>query len=128
MKLEVIRRIDKADIARSGESPKWINSLLDPLNSFLENVVTALRNRLTFEDNFLCTVGTYSLTSGTDFEINPIASGNARLRVTGVIPLATSAGQVNTFGWSQMASGNISISATLVNATEADIKLLILLG
>lgn len=128
MRLGVVRRIDKGDIARSGETPKWIDALLNPLNTFIESVVSALDRRLTFENNFLCVVSSYEITSGTDLEVNPTPSGASRLRVTGVIPLSVSEGQVNTFGWVQLTNGNISISATLVNATTANLKILILLG
>lgn len=72
-KIPAVKSIRIEDI--SPEAPSWINNLLSPLNSFMENIYSALIKNITFTDNIACmikdidfrTTGNYS--SSKEFEI-----------------------------------------------------------
>jgi hypothetical protein len=99
-KLPSIKRIVKEDIQ---DAPEWIDQLISPLNTFMEEVYFALDNQLSIGDNIrgsltkitVRTLSTYGNTPVTDnWEVvninNPI----------GVRPQIVSVGQVtdlNTF-------------------------------
>lgn len=130
MRLDVIRRIDKGDLQRSGEElPKWLDALITPINLFIENVVNALRGRLTFADNFLCNVRTLTFTSGTELEINPRKTDSSQtLRAIGVFPIYCSSGNIDKFGWTQKNNGNIGVTVTSDAGGSIDVGIVILLG
>jgi hypothetical protein len=60
-KLPSIKRLATEDF---GSQKDWIGKLLSPLNQFMDSVVTALNNQLTFSDNMASVVKTISV-SGT---------------------------------------------------------------
>lgn len=70
--LPTTKKIYRADLGK--DIPVWVDSLLSPLNSFIEQVYTALDRNLTFPENVssqievieFTTKSTYS--SGNDFE------------------------------------------------------------
>jgi len=71
-KIPAVKSIRIEDI--SPEAPQWINNLLSPLNSFMENIYSALIKNITFQDNIACmikdlefrTLSTYSSSQGFD--------------------------------------------------------------
>lgn len=128
MKLGLIKRIDKSDLAKTGDVPSWVGPLLDTLNPFIEKVGLALQNKLSFADNFLGKEFETTFTSNTELEINPYITKGTPLRVKGVIPLTTGEVFITGFKWVQKANGNIGVTLTLSGATSAKIKLFILLG
>lgn len=129
MNLGRIRTIAKEDF-KGKEIPDWIDSLLDPLNQFIEQVGLALQGRLTFDDNFFSKTVTIKLTHNTALEINPSQgdSNFQRSRVLGVIPIAASGYGIDAFKWSQLTNGNIEVTANFSGGTGTDIsiKLLVL--
>lgn len=44
--------------------------MLSPFNQFLDSVIGALRNRLTFRDNFYCEVKEFEFTHATELEVS----------------------------------------------------------
>jgi hypothetical protein len=129
MKLGIVKRILKDDLARSGDLPSWIDQLLQPLNDVIEKVGLALQNRLTFSENFLCKTISQKFASGTEYEINPTATGQSiKLKPTGVLLLNPGGGLVSSFGWYQKTNGNIGVTISFSNVSSATCSILILLG
>lgn len=116
MKLGVIRRILKDDLAKRGEVPAWVDALLDPLNQFIGDCSQALTNNLTFPDNYSGKLLTLTFSHGTELAVNP----NTKTRVTGVIPLSVGsygsgsdgafATLIDKWGWVQKADGTIGLT------------------
>ncbi len=48
MKLPTIKKIVREDVK---DAPSWINAIIDPINTFMENVYTALNKNITLTDN-----------------------------------------------------------------------------
>jgi hypothetical protein len=129
MKLGLLKRIPKEQLAKSGDLPKWIDALLDPLNEFIEKVGLALQARLTFEDNFLCKVAEQKIVDGLATEINPYRDATQKnLKVIGVMVLSSGSLLVESFGWVRKTNGNIDVTINYASGTEALCRLLILLG
>lgn len=129
MKLGVVKRIDKADLAKGGgEIPKWIDALLDPLNQFIEKVGLALQNRLSLVDNFLGKEFSAEFTDSEELEINPYPDSSRTSRVRGVIPLTTGEVYVTAWKWTQKSNGNIGVTFQFSGATSATVRIQILLG
>ncbi len=124
MKITTVRRINKEDLAKSGDVPKWIDSLISPLNDFLEQVTSALRNRLTFEDNFQCSFKTIKLANGVEQEV----STNSKLRVQGLLLIDGGEEIVVGSGFRRLTNGNIGLTVNFSSATEAEVTFIILLG
>lgn len=127
MKLGVVKRILKENLAAAGEVPPWVELLLVPLNQFIEAVGSALTNKLTFADNFSCVVYSGKFKHATELVINPKSS----LKVSGVIPTYASSGQIITgFGFNRRNDGTIGVTLQFAAGagTEATCSLVILLG
>lgn len=127
MKLGLISRISKEDMARYGDVPKWMDPLLDTLNNFIEKVGTALNANLSFPDNVLCKEYKQDFTSGTAYTINPHLDGRPQANAYGVLVLDTNGAEVDKFLWSKLATGNIQVTITFSAATTNKCTLLILL-
>lgn len=128
MKLGVLRRISKEDLARADkELPKFIDALLNPLNEFIEKIGQSLQGRLTFDDNFLCKPMSVELVSGTEKILNPFADGQRNLRVRGVLIVASGGAQIDKHGWSQKDDGSIGVTVDFVSATSATCEMIVLL-
>lgn len=129
MKLGVLRRILKDDLAKSGDLPKWIDDLLQPLNDFIEKVGLALQGRLTFSENFLCKTVTQSFTSGVDYSISTaLTAGAASFKVTGVMLMDGGGATVDKFRWYRKANGSIGVTITFSDVPSATCTVVILLG
>ena len=61
-----IRKLLKSDFP---DSPDWFDGFLISYNQFLDSTIGALRNKLTFRDNFYCEVKTYEFTHATELKI-----------------------------------------------------------
>lgn len=129
MKLGVIKRILKDDLARSGDLPGWLDQFLQPLNDFIEKVGLALQNRLTLSDNFSCKFVTQTFTSGVELQINPQRNlTGAQVKPSGVLLLDPNGATVDSFGWSRKQNGNIGVTINFVGATSSQVTIVILLG
>lgn len=134
MKLPVIKRLDKQDITSGGDYPSWMDGFLGALNAFIDPVVNALSGRLTFADNFLCTVSTQTYTHATELVI----SVPANRKVIGALPILaikstdTSATKNVISGWGLDVKGNGTLGLTVNFAggagKAADVTFVILLG
>jgi hypothetical protein len=124
MKLGVVKRISRDDLAKAGgEMPKWLDALLDPLNDFIEKVGLGLLNRLSFRDNFLGKVVELKFTHDIEQEINPYPDNRGSLRVTGVLPVSTGEAFIEAFKWTQKQNGNIGVTVRFSGTTEATVRL-----
>lgn len=108
-KLPTVRRIVKEDLQRFGDIPEWIDGLLQPLNSFLDFTSIALRNKLTFADNFASTVVQIDLTHNTFKEVSPRSNS----RVIGILPIWAESGEtIASYGFEALTNGNINLKVT----------------
>jgi hypothetical protein len=123
MKLQGIKTIVKEELSRFEKLPAWIEPMLQTLNTFISNVTIALRNSLTFEDNFLCKVKKVTLEHGVESEINP----DTRFKVMGVLFLSAEGLLIDKFGWRQLSSGNIGVTVHFASGTDALCEIVILL-
>ncbi len=129
MKLGVIKRILKEDLAHGGEMPHWIDLLLQPLNEFIEKVGLALQNRLTFSENFLCKTVTQSFDSGVTYQLNPkLTASQATLHVVGVMLMDPGGGTVDKWFWNRNSNGNINVAITYSDVATAKATIYIFLG
>lgn len=117
MKLSVVRRILREDLANSGELPKWIDALLVPLNQFIDNVALALRTNLTLSDNIAGKFVQTAFVHNTELQINPLS----QRKVIGIIPLDTSGNAITSFGWSRKTNGNVGITFNFSGAPSGNI-------
>lgn len=122
------KRVLKEDLSQAGgEMPKWIDTLIAPINLFIEQVALALQNRLNFQDNFYSKTVTLKFQSGVPIEINPTTPFAKSARALGVLTLSSSGENVDSMVWDEKANGNIEVTVTFVSAVEANCTLLILL-
>lgn len=128
MKLGVIKRILKEDLARGGELPGWIDQLLTPLNEFIEKIGLSLQSRLTFTDNFLCKIVTQSFTSNVEYEINPYLDQLKKTRPVGVLFPDFGGAVVDQFGWRVKSNGNLGVTIKFATAASSNCTIYILLG
>ncbi len=127
MKLGLIKRISKEDMAAKGEIPGWVDPMLDVLNDFIEKTAKALNSNLSFADNFLCREHTQDFASGTAYDVNPAIDGRAKLRVYGVLLLDANGAEVDKLKWQKLANGNVSVTLTFTAATTNKCTILLLL-
>ena len=136
MILGTIRKILKEDLIRmGGEIPAWIDGILSPMNEFIDKATLALRNNLTFADNFLCKIVTIQLTHAT---AQSVAVPVSR-KIVGLIPVLatkstdTATATKNMITGSKIEAGGNGQATITVNfaggaAVKADVTLIILLG
>lgn len=114
MKLPVLKRLDKQDLAGKGDIPSWVDGLLQALNTFLDPVGKCLQRRITFSDQFFGVQMSVSLTHGVKTTINPVIQAQYavnQMRVV-AIQLVDPDGQIVTgFGWTRNANGTIGVTA-----------------
>ena len=121
MRITSLRRINKEDISKAGEVPGWLDSLISPLNDFLDQVTSALRNRLTFEDNFQSVQKTIKVFNGVEMEV----STGSKLSVSGVIVLDGGEQIISGFGFRRLTNGNIGVTVNFATAPSAEVTFLI---
>ncbi len=107
------------------ESGKQLEELLTFVNDVSDQVLRALRNGLTFQDNFNCKIATATLKHDVSSQISTDGK-----RPTGVIPIrvmSTDFG-VDKFTWYINNQGflEVKISYTSTPTEGLDVKLLIL--
>lgn len=122
MKIGVIKTIIKEELARLGDLPKWMDAFLFPINQFINQVGTALKGNLTFDDNFLCKIKSLKFTSGTESEINP----DSNSKVRGVLLLSFEGKNIDKFSWREKQNGQIGVTVTFDGGGTAICELLIL--
>lgn len=128
MKLGGIKRISKEDLAKKDKNlPEWIDSLLEQLNPFIEQVTVALNGNLTFEDNFQAKVVEQEFTHAAELIVSPKLDGRTGLRAYGIIPISTSGEALDSLQWRLLDNGNVGITFGFGSSVTAKCKVLILL-
>lgn len=125
-----VRKLLKKDFK---DSPEWFGQFLAPFNQFMDSTVGALRNNLSFKDNFLGEVKEYVFTHATELEIShELEQFNGIIIIKG--PEATPA---TTYGISEYHArviSNDTVGVTIEfaaatiggDATEGIVKLILL--
>lgn len=85
MKLPTIKKILREDVK---DAPAWIAGVIDPVNSFMENVYTALNKAITLTDNiasFTKEISYVTLAGYPGTQPNVTFLNQLRTRATGVM-------------------------------------------
>ncbi len=128
MKLSNVKRISKEDLAKVDKDlPKWVDPLLETLNSFIEQVTTTLNGNLTFDDNFLGKTVVLDFTSGVEQTVSIQVDGRSALRPYGVILADTNGSDASGFKWRTLSSGKLGVTITFSAVTKSICRLLIYL-
>ena len=107
MKISTVRRIVKEDLVRAGEVPAWIDSLLNPVNQFIDTVSQALRGNLSLGDNLRGKLVTIKLDHGVEKAISPSPLNS---RVLGLLPLAFDEKILTQWSWRIKSDGQIGVT------------------
>lgn len=127
MRLSNVKRISKEDMSKKGEVPGWIEPMLETLNTFIEQVTTAMNGNLSLKDNLLAKEYIGEFTHNVPVEINPQLDGRSQLRVYGVIPMDTNGAEVVGTRWTKLNNGKITFTFQFGSALKAKCVLQILL-
>jgi hypothetical protein len=73
------KAIKREDIP--GDVPDWINYILDPLNSFMDTTITALRNGINYQDNIKSSLKKFVFNDGEELIISHKFSGRVGIHV-----------------------------------------------
>lgn len=101
-----VTRILKEDLSRYGAVPSWIEGVIGPINNFLSSVTLALRNNLTFRDNFDCREVVLTFTHGVELSVNP----QTQKKVRGLLPLEANNAIIDKYGFRRKADGQVGIT------------------
>lgn len=120
MKTPTIRRILKDDLVRASSDPipGWVDQMLEPLNQFIDSVVTGLRNQLTFGDNFASKIISVKLTHAVETQVNP---SPLKSKVIGIIPLSFDVQFLDSYNWNLKSSGLIGVTFKFVNTSATNV-------
>lgn|GEM_PF-1647198 len=129
MRISEVVRISMEELNRAGgDIPKWLNVLLGGINRFIDVIGQALKNNLSFRDNFLGFQDQRKFTHGIELEILP---QYRNLRVQGVLFLDSGIGGTIS-GWklTRKQSGSIGIKINFAEggSTQSDVTLFVLQG
>lgn len=121
-----VRKLLKEDFK---DAPEWFDKMLSPFNQFLDSVIGALRNKLTFRENFYGEVKEFNFVHGQELEIS-----HELEELNGVLILKTPNDMpATTYGISEYHSriiDNKTVGVTIEFAgggsTEGTVKLIIL--
>lgn len=128
MKLSNVKRISKEDLAKKDKDlPGWVDPLLETLNTFIEQVTTAMNGNLTFNDNFLGKEVILEFVSGVEQTVSAQLDGRAQLRPYAVFLADTNGAEAIGFQWRILSSGKLGITITFASATSSICRLLIYL-
>lgn len=107
MKLTITRVFETAKILAS-ETGQQLSDMVNYLAEFVDQVVRALRNGLTFSDNFDCQIKTVSLRH----DVAQIVSSDRQ--VTGMIPIRCVRQDLMLaeFGWYYDDNGRLTVKAS----------------
>lgn len=121
-----VRKLLKSDFP---EAPKWFDKMLSPFNQFLDSVIGALRNKLTFRDNFYCEVREFEFTHNSELEVS-----HNLVEFKGVLivmsPQETPASTYGIDSWHCREISNTEIGLTILfngaGTTKGNVKFIIL--
>jgi hypothetical protein len=72
--LPATKKISRADLGK--DAPDWVNNLLSPLNSFIEQVYTALNKNITLPENVASQIINIEVNTPADYSIGIFPSIN----------------------------------------------------
>lgn len=108
MKLTNIRRIAREDLQ---SAPAWIDDLLTPLNSAIEQITQALLGQLDIANNDLSRILTQKFTHGVELIIkNPFKTGLKPIGMTCIT--SDSAACIDGFRYTYKTNGDIGVTVT----------------
>ena len=106
-----IQRLLEASKLKATEAGQQLGELIDFVNTMADQLVRALRNGLTFQDNFNCLVSTLELKDGISSVVN-----TGGKRPYGIIPIrvVSESESVASLVWSidQSDQTNVTVSFT----------------
>jgi len=73
-----VKRLDRTDFP--ADVPEWIDYILDPLNTFLDSTISALRSNINF-DNLRRSLKTFTFTDSIELEISHQYNGKVGIEV-----------------------------------------------
>ena len=73
------RSIRREDLP--AEVPDWIDSILKPLNTFMDTTIGALRNGINYRDNLKATLKKFTFTTAIELEVTHIYNGRVGVQV-----------------------------------------------
>lgn len=127
MKIGIVKRILKEDLAKTGEVPSWVDALIQPLNDAITRFAQALTNNLTLSDNMLGRQYTIELSHGVETVVNP----QSRIRPLGILVLDAVGSQIDSYGMDRKQDGTLGITVRFVggsSGTKATVTFFVLLG
>lgn len=72
--LPATKKISRADLGK--DAPDWVNNLLSPLNSFIEQVYTALNKNITLPENVASQIIDIEINTPSDYSTGGFPSIN----------------------------------------------------
>lgn len=124
MKLPTIKKIMREDLK---SAPDWVGRLIDPVNSFMESVYTALNKNITLYDNISSFVKevTYRTPATYPTGVDNVSFLNElRTRATGVVILQAfdnatyTPVSIGNIAWIEDASGIVIYPVTGLQASK----------
>jgi len=122
-----VKRISKEDMARHGEVPKYLDPMLETLNTFIEQVTTILSGNLTFADNFLGKEVFLDFADNAEQIISVEVNGKSQFRPYAVTLADTGGAEVDSFTWRVLSSGKLGVNIKFTSVALAKCRLLIYL-
>jgi hypothetical protein len=120
-----IQRLLEASKLKATEAGQQLGELIDFVNDLADNFVRALRNGLTFQDNFNCLVSTVSVKHGESTVVN-----TGGKRPYGIIPIrvVSESESISSLSWyiDQSNRTNLSVSFTGAPSEAQSVVIIIL--
>lgn len=117
-------RIFEIGATLATRSGKEMQNFVEYMADAVEQCIRALRNGLTFADNFQCSIKQLSLTHN----VTQVVYSNGK-SVVGVIPIkyGTPTNAIDSFGWELDAANNVQLKVSFVGAPTVPISVTIII-
>jgi hypothetical protein len=112
MKITLSRLLETAKLLQT-EAGQQLSDLIEYVNTGFEQIVRALRNGLTFGDNFNCKIATIDLTHNTLQAVN--SDSKTPIGIIPIRTLSTTTG-VDSFIWYIDQGGQLQVKAGFVGS------------
>lgn len=113
MKIGSVSRILIEDLEKVEKVPGWVKPMVEVLNNFITIVGQALKNQLTFADNFNAREVVLEVTHDKPLSINT----QSRLKVKGMIPVDGGGLFIDSWGFTRNQDGTIAVKFKFENGT-----------
>jgi hypothetical protein len=108
-----IKKLLKSDLQ---DSPDWFDPVITVLNEFLDTVISALRKKLTFSDNFLAEYKEFTFTHGVELEIATTLSSYGGVLIVKPPNTADADQMIAAWGARQVKTKTIGVTINFVGA------------